>query len=93
MHCFYTQELKVGLPRFNIQRHLQGHCDIMVVLDQYTLLQKKRNFSEPIFAGDPGSLTLTPGPCWVYMDSVFYLAPIMIELYGVIMFSSMFLKA
>ncbi len=27
----------------------------------YTLLQKKRNFSEPIFPGDPGSLTLTPG--------------------------------
>ena len=28
---------------------------------QYTLLQKKRNFSEPIFPGDPGSLILTPG--------------------------------
>ncbi len=27
----------------------------------YTVLQKKRNFSEPIFLGDPGSLTLTPG--------------------------------
>ena len=27
----------------------------------YTLLQKKRNFSEPIFPSDPGSLTLTPG--------------------------------
>ncbi len=27
----------------------------------YTVLQKKRNFSEPIFPGDPGSLTLTPG--------------------------------
>ncbi len=27
----------------------------------YTLLQKKHNFSEPIFPGDPGSLTLTPG--------------------------------
>ncbi len=27
----------------------------------YTLLQKKRNFSETIFPGDPGSLTLTPG--------------------------------
>ena len=27
----------------------------------YTLLQKKRNFSGPIFSGDPGSLTLTPG--------------------------------
>ncbi len=26
----------------------------------YTLLQKKRNFSEPIFPGNPGSLTLTP---------------------------------
>ena len=30
-------------------------------LDWYTLLQKKRNFSELIFPGDPGSLTLTPG--------------------------------
>ncbi len=25
----------------------------------YTVLQKKRNFSEPIFPDDPGSLTLT----------------------------------
>ncbi len=27
----------------------------------YTHPQKKRSFSEPIFPGDPGSLTLTPG--------------------------------
>ncbi len=27
----------------------------------YTLLQKKRNFSEPIFPGDSGSLTVTLG--------------------------------
>ncbi len=27
----------------------------------YTLLQKKRNFSEPIFPGDPGSADLIPG--------------------------------
>ncbi len=27
----------------------------------YTLLQKKRNFSGPIFPGDPGTLTLPPG--------------------------------
>ncbi len=27
----------------------------------YILLQKKCNFSEPIFPGDHGSLTLTPG--------------------------------
>ncbi len=30
-------------------------------LNEYTLLQKKRNFSGPIFPGDPWSMTLTPG--------------------------------
>ncbi len=36
-----------------------GHKPLIVAT--YTLLQKKRNFSEPIFPGDPGSLTLAPG--------------------------------
>ncbi len=40
--------------------HAFYHVYRFVVI-HYTLLQKKRNFSGPIFPGDPGSLTLTPG--------------------------------
>ncbi len=40
-------------------KELTGHRG--KTLTDYTLLQKKRNFSEPIFPGDPGLLTLTPG--------------------------------
>ncbi len=39
----------------------------------YTLLQKKRNFSEPIFPVDPWSLTLTPGH--VLQSSSIYTLP------------------
>ena len=44
----------------NLMDTLVLHCVAMQKIG-YTLLQKKRNFSEPIFTGDPWSLTLTPG--------------------------------
>ena len=45
---------------FCISQYCRIRDDLSVQI-RYTLLQKKRNFSEPIFPGDPGSLTLTPG--------------------------------
>ena len=55
-------------PLFHYLQPIEGHCYVVVVFfvffffqfQFYTLLQKKRNFSRPIFPGDPGSLTLNP---------------------------------
>ncbi len=47
---------------YDLRVNHQGESNsIFSGLILYTLLQKKCNFSEPIFPGDPGSLTVTPG--------------------------------
>ncbi len=52
-----VMKVKFTIRHFFILEDLYGLCHTY----KYTLLQKKRNFSEPIFPDDPGSLTLTPG--------------------------------
>ncbi len=49
------------LLHYNLSLALYTDSRITVGQDNYTLLQKKRNFSEPIFPGVLRSLTPTPG--------------------------------
>ncbi len=53
------------IPEANYSRNMGPeqtillYCTSQLPMGGYALLQKKRNISEPVFPGDPGSLTLT----------------------------------
>ncbi len=76
---YYTALKKVHLPlkypRDGVMVIENQFYHVCTVVQIYTLVQKKRNFSEPIFPGDPRSLTLAPSHvhCNIYTIKFIYL--------------------